>query len=139
VTLASLLEGLGQVDLIDMDIEGQELPVIRSTIAALNPQVKRLHKGLFLRNRSERGLFLNPDTGIRDGVQQEKYKYPLPAGLFELMGAAPARIISVYQHVRAEATRQRVERALTALPRPPPHFSPSRLASRSRATSKNTQ
>lgn len=45
VTLASLLEGLGQVDLIDMDIEGQELPVIRSTIAALNQQVKRLHIG----------------------------------------------------------------------------------------------
>jgi FkbM family methyltransferase len=45
VTLASLLEGLGQVDLIDLDIEGQELPVIGSAIAGLNAQVKRLHIG----------------------------------------------------------------------------------------------
>jgi FkbM family methyltransferase len=45
VTLASLLEGLGQVDLIDMDIERQELPVIRSTIETLDDQVKRMHIG----------------------------------------------------------------------------------------------
>src|SRR5262249_31036431 len=45
VTLGGLLEGLGQVDLIDMDIEGHELPVIRSTIQALNQQVKRVHIG----------------------------------------------------------------------------------------------
>src|SRR5262249_50868987 len=45
VTLAGLLAGLGQVDLIDMDIEGQELSVIRSTIQALNAQVKRVHIG----------------------------------------------------------------------------------------------
>jgi hypothetical protein len=45
VTLASLLQDLGPVDLIDMDIEGQELPVIRSTIQALDKQVKRLHIG----------------------------------------------------------------------------------------------
>ena len=45
VTLAGLLQDLGRVDLIDMDIEGQELPVIRSTIHALDKQVKRLHIG----------------------------------------------------------------------------------------------
>ena len=45
VTLAGLLQDLGQVDLIDMDIEGQELPVIRATIQTLDEQVKRLHIG----------------------------------------------------------------------------------------------
>jgi FkbM family methyltransferase len=45
VSLGSLLKDLERVDLIDMDIEGQELPSIRSTIAALNAKVKRLHIG----------------------------------------------------------------------------------------------
>jgi hypothetical protein len=33
------------VDLIDMDIEGQELPSIASTIKTLDAKVKRLHIG----------------------------------------------------------------------------------------------
>jgi hypothetical protein len=33
------------VDLVDMDIEGQELPVIQSNIQELNAKVKRLHIG----------------------------------------------------------------------------------------------
>jgi hypothetical protein len=45
VTPANLLEGFGQVDSIDMDIEGQEPPVIQSTNPARNEQVKRLHIG----------------------------------------------------------------------------------------------
>jgi FkbM family methyltransferase len=45
LTLAGLLQGLGRVDLIDMDIEGQELPVVQSTIQALDEQVQRLHIG----------------------------------------------------------------------------------------------
>jgi FkbM family methyltransferase len=45
VRLGSLLQGLETIDLIDMDIEGQELPVIRSAIEELNAQVKRLHIG----------------------------------------------------------------------------------------------
>ena len=45
VTLGDLLRDLDRVDLIDMDIEGQELPSIRSTIEELNVKVKRLHIG----------------------------------------------------------------------------------------------
>jgi FkbM family methyltransferase len=45
VTLGSLLKDLERVDLIDMDIEGQELPSIRSTIEELNAKVKRIHIG----------------------------------------------------------------------------------------------
>ena len=45
VSLARLLKDLQQVDLIDMDIEGQELPAIRSNIAELDLKVKRLHIG----------------------------------------------------------------------------------------------
>jgi FkbM family methyltransferase len=45
VTLGSLLENQNQVDLIDMDIEGQELPVIHATIKEMDAKVKRLHIG----------------------------------------------------------------------------------------------
>jgi FkbM family methyltransferase len=45
INLASLLKDLKLVDLIDMDIEGQELPVIRSNIQELDAKVKRLHIG----------------------------------------------------------------------------------------------
>lgn len=45
VTLRSLLQDRNQVDLVDMDIEGQELPSIRSSIEELDAKVKRLHIG----------------------------------------------------------------------------------------------
>jgi FkbM family methyltransferase len=45
VRLTNLLRDQDLVDLVDMDIEGQELPVIRATILALNAKVKRLHIG----------------------------------------------------------------------------------------------
>lgn len=45
ITLAGILKDLDRVDLIDMDIEGQELPVVRSNIEELNAKVKRLHIG----------------------------------------------------------------------------------------------
>lgn len=45
IRLTNLLRDQHLVDLIDMDIEGQELPVIRSAIAELNAKVKRLHIG----------------------------------------------------------------------------------------------
>ncbi|HTS49558.1 MAG TPA: FkbM family methyltransferase [Bryobacteraceae bacterium] len=45
VTLASLMADLDRVDFLDMDIEGQELPVIRSTIEEMDTKVRRLHIG----------------------------------------------------------------------------------------------
>ena len=45
VSLRCLLEDLRRVDLIDMDIEGQELPSIRASIEELDAKVKRLHIG----------------------------------------------------------------------------------------------
>ena len=45
ISLSGLLKDLERVDLIDMDIEGQELPSIRSAIEALDVKVKRLHIG----------------------------------------------------------------------------------------------
>jgi FkbM family methyltransferase len=45
VSLSGLLRKLDMVDLIDMDIEGEELPIVTTNIKTLNRQVKRLHIG----------------------------------------------------------------------------------------------
>ena len=45
ITLVSILDGLDYVDLIDSDIQGAELSVIRSSIDELDAKVKRLHIG----------------------------------------------------------------------------------------------
>lgn len=45
ITLASLIRDLERVDLIDMDIQGQELAAVQSAIEALNVKVRRLHIG----------------------------------------------------------------------------------------------
>jgi FkbM family methyltransferase len=45
VSLAGIIKGFDRIDLIDMDIEGQELPVVRSTIQELDAKLKRLHIG----------------------------------------------------------------------------------------------
>jgi len=45
VSLGSLLEKLQRVDLIDLDIEGQELASLTSVAAELDAKVKRLHIG----------------------------------------------------------------------------------------------
>jgi FkbM family methyltransferase len=45
ITLASILDGLSEIDLIDSDIQGMELPVICSSIHELDAKVKRLHIG----------------------------------------------------------------------------------------------
>ena len=45
VSLSGILRELGAVDLIDMDIEGEELPIVTVNIEALDRQVKRLHIG----------------------------------------------------------------------------------------------
>ena len=45
MTLKRILKDFHRVDLIDLDIEGQELDVLTSVADALDAQVKRLHIG----------------------------------------------------------------------------------------------
>jgi FkbM family methyltransferase len=45
ITLTRILGGLDLVDLIDLDVEGAELVVLRSAIEQLNQKVKRVHIG----------------------------------------------------------------------------------------------
>lgn len=43
--LSELMEGLGTIDLIDMDVQGEELKIVEGAIDALDAQVRRLHIG----------------------------------------------------------------------------------------------
>ena len=43
ITLNQILSKLEQVDLIDLDVQGAELAVLRSGIEELNKKVKRVH------------------------------------------------------------------------------------------------
>jgi len=45
VTLGSLVRDLDHVDLIDMDVQGEELKIVRSAIDDLDRKVRRLHIG----------------------------------------------------------------------------------------------
>jgi hypothetical protein len=45
VSLKDLTADLPCVDFLDMDIEGQELPLIRSSIEEMDTRVKRVHVG----------------------------------------------------------------------------------------------
>jgi len=45
VTLKELMTDLERVDCLDVDIEGQELPVIRSTVEEMSAKVRRVHIG----------------------------------------------------------------------------------------------
>jgi|SRR5579872_5408021 len=55
VTLASLLHDLDRVDLIDMDVQGEELKIVRSAIDELDRKVCRLHIGTH-NHEVEKGL-----------------------------------------------------------------------------------
>jgi len=60
-------------------------------------------------------LFLDPDTGIKTGKVKNASQYVFPAELCGLVERGPDRIIGVYQHVRAQKTRARLEQVLTAI------------------------
>jgi FkbM family methyltransferase len=55
ITLSGLLRDLDRVDLIDMDVQEEELKIVRSAIDELDRKVCRLHIGTH-RRRLERGL-----------------------------------------------------------------------------------
>ena len=43
--LSELMDGLGTIDLIDMDVQGEELKIVKGAIDALDMQARRLHIG----------------------------------------------------------------------------------------------
>lgn len=85
------------------------------------PQILRHKSSLAARSRyfaeiEHRGdLFLDPDTGIDTGGGSPVEKYLKPRELAALLESPKTRVVAVYQHVRAQKTRVRVDACLRVL------------------------
>lgn len=60
-------------------------------------------------------LFLDPDTGIATGRVKNPTQYLFPAEIFQLLDAHEPRLLVVYQHIRAQKTRTRLEKIISVL------------------------
>lgn len=60
-------------------------------------------------------LFLDPDTGILTGKVRDLCQYLKPCEIVQLLEADQHRMLVVYQHVRAQRTRDRIEQVLAAI------------------------
>lgn len=60
-------------------------------------------------------LFLDPDTGIMTGSVKDLCQYLKPCELIRLLEADQRRMLVVYQHVRAQRTRDRIEQVLSTV------------------------
>lgn len=60
-------------------------------------------------------LFLDPDTGVATKRVRSVAQYVRPNELNALLDYEPDRIVAVYQHIRAQKTRERLHNVITAL------------------------
>lgn len=69
-------------------------------------------KGYFNEITCSGDLFLDPDTGIQTSPVNDARYFLLSGELLNLINADDMRIVAVYQHIRAQVTRIRVEAVL---------------------------
>ena len=60
-------------------------------------------------------LFLDPDTRIATGRVGHASQYLFATELHDFLARQPERVVVVYQHIRAQRTRDRLERVVAAL------------------------
>lgn len=63
----------------------------------------------------EGDLFMDPDTGIATGRVADYSQYLRPAELNGLLSSDKPRVVAVYQHIRAQKVRDRLQNVVTAL------------------------
>lgn len=63
-------------------------------------------------------IFFDPDTGIATYRVKNVSQYLCPAELHDLLSQQQWRVIAVYQHIRAQRTRERLEKVVSVLRRP---------------------
>jgi len=63
----------------------------------------------------EGDLFLDPDTGIATGRVGDAAQYLFADDVYGLLARWPERVLAVYQHIRAQRTRDRLQRVVSAL------------------------
>ena len=79
-----------------------------------------VRSGYFAELRHRGDLFLDPDTGIDTGGGSPIAKYLKPIDIASLLDGAMARVLAVYQHVRARKTCDRVDACLASVTREVP-------------------
>lgn len=90
----------------------QPAQIVRHTTSIVQDR-----RAYFAEIDSNRDLFLDPDTGLATGKVKGKNKsqYLMPDELLRLVDADESRVIAVYQHIRAEKTRARLEKVVTSI------------------------
>jgi hypothetical protein len=78
----------------------------------------------YFREVTHRGdLFLDPDTGIATGRVSNTSQYLFASELHGLLASESHRVVAVYQHIRAQRTRDRLQKVVSALKFPDRPFS----------------
>jgi len=99
----------------DYNIFSQLLRIFPDQIIAHQHTLQSDRKSYFQEIPGYGDLFLDPDTGIKTGSVKDEYQYLFPSELFNLLNKDNKRLIIVYQHVRAQKVRNRVEQVLNVL------------------------
>lgn len=78
--------------------------------------------GYFSEIAHEGDLFLDPDTGIATGKVGVDSQYLFANDVHSLLARQAGRVLAVYQHIRAQKTRDRLQRVISGLKLPDQPF-----------------
>lgn len=99
----------------DYDLFADLLRIKRQQIVNHSELLAVNRPGYFREVSHSGDLFLDPDTGIATCAVSVRSQYLFPAELHGLLETQPERLVAVYQHIRAQKTRDRLQRVVSAL------------------------
>jgi hypothetical protein len=111
------------------DWQSTDLALFADLLRIEQPQILR-HKhlleidrrGYFSEITHEGDLFLDPDTGSATGKVGDASQYMFAKEVHGLLTGQPARVLAVYQHIRAQKTRDRLQRVISTVKLPDQPF-----------------
>jgi len=101
----------------DLTLFARLLRIKQSQLISHEYDLRQNRSEYFSEIPSKGDLFLDPDTGIKTGAVQQIEQYLRPSELFQIMETDKNRLVTVYQHIRAQKTRQRLNRIMNVLER----------------------
>jgi hypothetical protein len=101
----------------DWELFARLLHVTSSQIIEHTKRLATNRTAYFAEMPEQGDLFLDPDTGVATGRVDQPEKYLMPEELLKLIDASPRRVVSIYQHVRVQKTRARIDGILSVLRR----------------------
>lgn len=102
----------------DWDLFARLLRVKRRQIVSHTHSLAGSRRSYFREIGHNGDLFLDSDTGIATGKVSTPVQYVLAPEVHDLLGREPARVVAIYQHIRAQRTRDRLQSVVAALQRP---------------------